>query len=94
VNRRPFVVVPLVAATLTLLTASAGCDTRSCTYVHGTQSDAPCDVDDVVGTVVTKTTASPGSNNPSLVVETRVGDVRVFLKREYWNRYVVGGDYP
>jgi hypothetical protein len=92
VKRRPLVGALAVMLALAPITGAAGCDTRSCTFVHGRQVDVSCD--DVKGVVLSKTTAPPNSNNPSLVVETREGDVRVFLGEEYWNKYKPGDDYP
>lgn len=86
-----------VAVAVTLLTAS-GCndaliDTRSCTFVDAPQVDRSCDVDDVRGTVIGKTSASK-AGNPSVRVDTRVGEVRVFMKLEFWKTYHVGEPYP
>lgn len=75
------VVVSTVATTLLGL---GGCDTRY--------------PEDVVGVVVDKDLPAPDNNNPSLVVDpdaTVDGDeVRVWVKREVWEKYEVGSAYP
>lgn len=88
------VVAVVVAAAYLLLGKADDLDTRTCTFVDAHQVDDVCDVDDVAGVVKATTPASSKKTNPSLIVADPNGDVRVFLKREYWSDYVVGATYP
>jgi hypothetical protein len=88
--------LPMLAVTTTFVLTSCNdslFDTRSCTFVSAAQSDKKCDVDDVYGTVLGKTQGSSGGN-PSVRVDTRDGEVRVFMKPKFWATYDVGENYP
>lgn len=87
--RRTTRTAPLIGAmvvTVALVSGTGGCDTRH-----------PADV---TGTVIGKTEKASGdSHNPSLVVDTNGlrtpgGEVRVWLKREFWETYNPGDAYP
>lgn len=88
------VVAVVIAAVYVLFGEADDFDTRTCTFVNSRQVDDVCDVDEVAGLITAKTPASSRKTNPSLVVADPNGDVRVFLKREYWSYYVVGASYP
>lgn len=101
-TRRP-VAPPVVAVVLIspLLLGLGGCDTRDC---FTTTDSKNVDCDEVTGVVLKKTKATPNvdevapSHQPSLVIDTTYnkpgGNVRVFLKEEFWVTYAVGDSYP
>lgn len=100
--RRPTTLLLTVVGVAAL---TVGCgdfiDTRSCKFVDATQVNRPCDVDDVRGTVVGKLEGSRARTsdgvklgNPSVRVDTRDGEVRVFMKKRFWDGYRVGDAYP
>lgn len=89
---------PLAVAVATLVAALGGCDrtldTRECARITAS-GPVTIDCDDLRGVVTRKTTAGEGTHNPSLIVtRSDRSTVRVWLKKEFWDTYRVGGDYP
>jgi len=98
VNRpTPRTFVTLAALALVVGTVT-GCDTRECRPLNDPDPTADCDPDELTGDVVDRRPALDDDRNPTLIVDTNGGlsggQVRVWLKEEYWNEYVIGSRYP